>query len=93
MISWGFSEPCNVSSLRTVVSVIEPGPWWPATPMRLTAEMSNAPAPSCGTPAAPGGEKPAPPTSAPRTQLIAATVGPSPDTARYSSVASTRRST
>ena len=42
MIWWGFIVPCSVSSRRMVMSVIEPGPWWPRIGIPLIAAMSTA---------------------------------------------------
>ena len=42
MIWCGFIVPCSVSSRRIVMSVIEPGPWWPTIGMPLIAAMSTA---------------------------------------------------
>ena len=42
MIWWGFMVPCSVSSRRMVMSVIEPGPWWPRIGIPLIAAMSTA---------------------------------------------------
>ena len=42
MICAGFIVPCRVSSLRTVMSVIEPAPWLPRIGMPLILAMSIA---------------------------------------------------
>ena len=42
MIWCGFIVPWSVSSRRIVMSVIEPGPWWPRIGMPLIAAMSTA---------------------------------------------------
>ena len=85
MIWCGFIEPCSVSSLRIVVSVIEPGPWWPTIGVPLISEMSTASPVECSEtlPSVVSSECP---------HFSAETVGFSPETARNSSVASTRRS-
>ena len=47
MIWCGFIEPCSVSRRRIVMSVIEPGPWWPRIGMPLIAAMSTASPEEC----------------------------------------------
>ena len=42
MIWCGFIVPCSVSRRRIVMSVIEPGPWWPRIGMPLIVAMSTA---------------------------------------------------
>ncbi len=42
MIWCGFIVPCRVSRRWIVMSVIEPGPWWPMMGMPLMAAMSTA---------------------------------------------------
>src|SRR5947199_129444 len=42
MIWCGFITPCSVSSRRTAMSVIDPGPWWPRIGMPSILAMSTA---------------------------------------------------
>ncbi len=45
-IWWGTNSPRSVSSVRIVVSVIDPEPWWPATGTPLICEIVTA-SPMC----------------------------------------------
>ena len=85
MIWCGCIEPWSVSSRRIVMSVIEPGPWWPAIGMPLMAAMSTALPLECSEMLPEVVIRLWPHSSA-------LTVGLSPEAARNSSVASTRRS-
>src|SRR5947209_1147519 len=84
-ISVGLYTPWRVSSLRIVMSVIDPGPWWPLTEMLLIFEMSML------EPVLPAGSIPFEPFAlAPH--LSPDTYGFSPEAERNSMSPRTRRS-
>ena len=84
MISSGLKVPWRVSRRRIVTSVIEPLPWWPLIATPLIFERST--------------EEPLEPAESTSLELVFApqaspeTVGFSPEAARNSTTASTRRS-
>ena len=84
-IWYGANEPRSVKSALMVRSVIVPAPWWPTIAVPLIAEMSTALPDECSETLPDVVRKLWPDLR----QLI---VGWRPESARNSSVASTRRS-